>query len=228
MKKVELKNVGKRYGSINVIENISFEIKEGEICGLLGINGAGKSTIMKCILGIVKQSDGEIFFNEKKISESDLSEMGALVETPAIYDNLTAFENLKAKALLYNIPDSTILQKLELVNLANNKKKSKKFSLGMKVRLGIAMAILTDPEFLILDEPTNGLDPQGIEDLKSLIKKLSQDGTTILLSSHRFKDISDVTDRVVIINKGKIAYNDKIKDENYLSELFFKIVNGEV
>ncbi len=225
MEKIKLQGISKSYAGKNVIDDISFTINEGEVCGLLGVNGAGKSTVMKCILDIVKKDKGAVIYNGQTIKESDLKDIGALIEMPAIYGNLTAYENLKAKALLYGVQDDVILEKLELVGLENTKKKAKKFSMGMKVRLGIAHALLTNPSFIILDEPTNGLDPQGINDLINLIKKLRDEGKTILLSSHRFKDITDVTNRVAIINSGKLAYDGVVEGEDELSKLFFDIVN---
>lgn len=227
MKKIEIKNLTKKYGNKKIVENISFSIEKGEICGLLGINGAGKSTIMKCILGITTPTEGEILYESNTFKEEFLRDIGALVEEPPIYDNLSAYENLKVKALLYDIPNEKIFEKLELVNLANEKKKTKNFSMGMKVRLGIALSILQDPDFVILDEPTNGLDPNGIEELKELIRTLKEKGITVLLSSHRFKDIIDVTNRVIILNKGKVAFDGVINDEEHLSKMFFEIVNKE-
>lgn len=227
MKKIEVKNLTKEYKNKKIVENINFSIEKGETCGLLGINGAGKSTIMKCILGITTPTEGEILYEGNTFKEEFLKDIGALIEEPPIYENLTAYENLKVKALLYDIPNKNILKKLELVKLANEKKKTKNFSMGMKVRLGIALSILHDPDFIILDEPTNGLDPNGIEELKELIRNLKTNRITVLLSSHRFRDIIDVTNRVIILNEGKIAFDGIVNSEEQLSKMFFEIVNKE-
>ena len=160
---IQIKHIKKVFKDKEVLNDISFTIESGSICGLLGVNGAGKSTLMKTLYGLESQSAGEILFDGKTSKEiKDDKKFGALIESPAIYMNLSAFDNLKTKALLYDIPDETIRETLNLIGLANTgRKKAGKFSLGMKQRLGLGMAIITNPEFLILDEPTNGLDPDG-------------------------------------------------------------------
>ena len=169
---IQIKHIKKVFKDKEVLNDISFTIESGSICGLLGVNGAGKSTLMKILYGLESQSAGEILFDGKtSIEIKDDKKFGALIESPAIYMNLSAFDNLKTKALLYDIPDETIRETLNLIGLANTgRKKAGKFSLGMKQRLGLGMAIITNPEFLILDEPTNGLDPDGIKELLDLIK----------------------------------------------------------
>lgn len=185
--RVKVTNLQKSYKGRDILKDISFTIKSGTICGVLGVNGAGKSTIMKILFGLEKTSSGNILFDEKtpqEIKKSD-EKLGALIESPAIYMNLSAFENLKTRALLYDIPDSKIKETLALIGLVDTgRKKAGKLSLGMKQRLGIGMAIITNPEFLILDEPTNGLDPDGIQELLELITSLKRQGMTILISSH--------------------------------------------
>lgn len=226
MKKIEIKNLCKSYAEQEVLKDISFDIQGGQVTGLIGVNGAGKSTLMKILVGIISKSSGEVLIDGSPWKRKDLDRISALIETPAIYENLSAFDNLKVKALLFGIDDGRILETLKIVGLENTKKKSGKYSLGMKVRLGIALALLNDPEFLILDEPTNGLDPVGIKDLKAIIRKLADKGTAILISSHQLKDVKDVSDHIVMINRGEIAYQGSVNSTEELEKVFFNIVNG--
>ncbi len=225
---IQIKHVKKVFKDKEVLKDISFTIESGSICGLLGVNGAGKSTLMKMLYGLESQSAGEILFDGKTSKEiKDDKKFGALIESPAIYMNLSAFDNLKTKALLYDIPDETIRETLNLIGLANTgRKKAGKFSLGMKQRLGLGMAIITNPEFLILDEPTNGLDPDGIKELLDLINSLKQKGMTILISSHQLHEVSKIADNIVILHQGKIHYNQPNQGNQDLEKLFFSIVHG--
>lgn len=225
---IQIKHIKKVFKDKEVLNDISFTIESGSICGLLGVNGAGKSTLMKILYGLESQSAGEILFDGKtSIEIKDDKKFGALIESPAIYMNLSAFDNLKTKALLYDIPDETIRETLNLIGLANTgRKKAGKFSLGMKQRLGLGMAIITNPEFLILDEPTNGLDPDGIKELLDLINSLKQKGITILISSHQLHEVSKIVDDIVILNQGKIHYIQPNQDKQDLEKLFFSIVHG--
>lgn len=225
---IQIKHIKKVFKDKEVLNDISFTIESGSICGLLGVNGAGKSTLMKILYGLESQSAGEILFDGKTSKEiKDDKKFGALIESPAIYMNLSAFDNLKTKALLYDIPDETIRETLNLIGLANTgRKKAGKFSLGMKQRLGLGMAIITNPEFLILDEPTNGLDPDGIKELLDLINSLKQKGMTILISSHQLHEVSKIADDIVILHQGKIHYSQPNQDKQDLEKLFFSIVHG--
>jgi len=192
---------------------------------LLGPNGAGKSTLLKMITGMINPSSGEIYFNGKHWNRKDLASIGALIESPPIYENLTAFENLKVRALLYNLPNSRIKEVLEIVELTNTgKKKAGQFSMGMKQRLGIAMALLNNPTLLILDEPTNGLDPIGIQDLRELILSFPQKGITVILSSHIMSEVEQIADDIGIIANGKLWYEDSIHKNEDLESLFMKVV----
>ena len=165
------KNLNKSYKKQEVNKDISLLVPKNSIYGLLGPNGAGKSTLLKMLTGMINPTSGEIIYKEKPWSRNDLLEIGSLIKQSPIYENLTARENLKVRTLLYNLPDSRIEEVLEIVNLTNTgNKKAGKFSMGMKQRLGIAIALLNNPKLLILDEPTNGLDPIGIGDLRELIK----------------------------------------------------------
>ncbi|KSU17537.1 ABC transporter ATP-binding protein [Lactococcus lactis] len=221
---VKIQNLSKTYKEKQVLQDISFDIKSGTVCGLLGVNGAGKSTLMKILFGLISADTGKIFFDGQ---EKTNNQLGALIEAPAIYMNLSAFDNLKTKALLFGISDKRIHETLEVIGLAETgKKRAGKFSLGMKQRLGIGMAILTEPQFLILDEPTNGLDPDGIAELLNLILKLKAKGVTILISSHQLHEISKVASQIIILNKGKIHYNHANNKEDDIEQLFFKIVHG--
>ena len=222
---IQVQKLRKSYKDREVLKNISFEIKEGSICGLLGINGAGKSTIMKIIFGLENADSGEVIFNGGK--NAGIYEIGALIETPAIYMNLSAFDNLKTRALLYDISDERINEVLNLIGLSNTgKKKAGSFSLGMKQRLGLGMAIITSPDLLILDEPTNGLDPDGIKKLLNLMISLKKSGMTILLSSHQLYEVSKVADKIVILHDGQIFYDGSNVQSDDLESLFFRIVHG--
>ena len=222
---IQVQKLRKSYKDREVLKNISFEIKEGSICGLLGINGAGKSTIMKIIFGLENADSGEVIFNGGK--NAGIYEIGALIETPAIYMNLSAYDNLKTRALLYDISDERINEVLNLIGLSNTgKKKAGSFSLGMKQRLGLGMAIITSPDLLILDEPTNGLDPDGIKELLNLMISLKKSGMTILLSSHQLYEVSKVADKIVILHDGQIFYDGSNVQSDDLESLFFRIVHG--
>ena len=222
---IQVQKLRKSYKDREVLKNISFEIKEGSICGLLGINGAGKSTIMKIIFGLENADSGEVIFNGGK--NAGIYEIGALIETPAIYMNLSDYDNLKTRALLYDISDERINEVLNLIGLSNTgKKKAGSFSLGMKQRLGLGMAIITSPDLLILDEPTNGLDPDGIKELLNLMISLKKSGMTILLSSHQLYEVSKVADKVVILHDGQIFYDGSNVQSDDLESLFIRIVHG--
>ena len=222
---IQVQKLRKSYKDREVLKNISFEIKEGSICGLLGINGAGKSTIMKIIFGLENADSGAVIFNGGK--NAGIYEIGALIETPAIYMNLSAFDNLKTRALLYDISDERINEVLNLIGLSNTgKKKAGSFSLGMKQRLGLGMSIITSPDLLILDEPTNGLDPDGIKELLNLMISLKKSGMTILLSSHQLYEVSKVADKIVILHDGQIFYDGSNVQSDDLESLFFRIVHG--
>lgn len=226
--RIEVRNLSKSFNEENVIKDISFNIKEGEICGLLGLNGAGKSTIMKMIVGILEPDNGEILFNGKKLSKKNFNDIGALIEMPPIYENLSAYDNLKVRALLLGVDETQIHATLKLIGLENSgRKKAGKFSLGMKERLGLGMAILNEPKFLVLDEPTNGLDPEGIKELRDIIRTFANNGVSVLISSHQLNEISQLTSHNIIISEGEIGYDGKNDSYENLQKLFFEIVNGK-
>ena len=207
---IEVNNLSKQFKEITAVDDLSFTVEEGDVYGFLGQNGAGKSTTIRMLLTLVKPSNGSInmfgkdlYSNRKEI----LEQVGAVIEKPDLYKYLSAFDNLAIFARLSGIkPDREVLMKqLEMVGLAERaKSKVKTFSQGMKQRLGIAVALVHNPRLIILDEPTNGLDPQGIADMRNLIIHLSKElGKTVLVSSHLLSEIELVANRIIIIDKGK-------------------------
>ncbi|HEL2475383.1 ATP-binding cassette domain-containing protein [Streptococcus suis] len=195
--------LSKQYGKQKAVQQVSLTINKGEICGLVGENGAGKTTLLRMLSGLISQTSGTI-------TSSKDCRMGALIESPALQPNLSAIDNLRYMALQLNLKqaDEKILETLAIVGLkeVDPKKKSKDFSLGMRQRLAIALAILDDPDFLILDEPINGLDPVGIKEMRSIILNLrNQYGMTILISSHILSELEMVVDRYIIMHKGLIV-----------------------
>lgn len=222
---IQTKNLNKSYKKQEVNKDISLLVPKNSIYGLLGPNGAGKSTLLKMLTGMINPTSGEIIYKEKPWSRNDLLEIGSLIEQSPIYENLTARENLKVRTLLYNLPDSRIEDVLEIVNLTNTgNKKAGKFSMGMKQRLGIAIALLNNPKLLILDEPTNGLDPIGIGDLRELIKSFPQKGITVIISSHILSEVEQIADYIGIIANGQLWYQEKVQEDIDLEKLFLEVV----
>ena len=205
---IETKNLSKIYYNNTVVDSINMHVEKGKIYGLLGKNGAGKTTTMCMLLNLAYPTSGEIYLfgkNSKKYTKEIYSNIGSIIETPGFYENLTAYENLKIiSKLRKDFYPQNINLVLEMVNLENSKsKKFKDFSLGMKQRLGIAAAIMHNPELLILDEPINGLDPFGIKEIRTLLKRLSHEyGITILISSHILSEIENIADVIGIMDKG--------------------------
>ncbi len=228
---IETRNLSKKYSKNTVVNSINMHVEKGKIYGLLGKNGAGKTTTMCMLLNMVSPSDGEIFLfgkNPKKYPTEIYSKIGSIIETPGFYENLTAYENLKVISKLrgnYNPQDINLI--LEMVNLENAKsKKFKDFSLGMKQRLGIAAAIMHTPELLILDEPINGLDPIGIKEIRTLLKRLTHEfGITILISSHILSEIENIADVIGFMDEGILI--EEISKEDLLKRLN-KFVEFEV
>ena len=226
MKAITLQNLSKTYsGGKQAVKQISLSLERGEVFGFLGPNGAGKSTTLKMIAGILKPTRGSIIFNKHPWKRSDLSNIGALIETPPLYGNLTARENLKVRTELLNISDGRIDEVLEISGLTGTgKKRAGQFSMGMKQRLGIAIALLNNPKLLILDEPTNGLDPVGIEELRNLIRQFPKQGMTVILSSHILSEVEQIADYIGIICNGKLEYEAPENKEYNLEALFMDIV----
>lgn len=219
-----IKNLNKRYGRIQALKNVSFEIKKGNVYGILGPNGSGKSTTLGITLNVVNATSGEYqWFDGALETHEALKKVGAIIERPNFYPYMTAYENLKLVCKIKNINYSKIEEKLELVGLIERKdSKFSTFSLGMKQRLAIASALLNDPEILILDEPTNGLDPQGIHQIRDIIKKVASLGTTILLASHLLDEVEKVCSHVVVLRKGEILYAGLV-DGMAANEGFFEL-----
>lgn len=220
-------NLCKNFKEQTAVDHVSLNILRNSVYGLLGPNGAGKSTILKMITGILCPTSGEILFDGHPWSRKDLTQIGALIEMPPLYENLSAYENLKAKTLALGLPDSRIQEVLEVVQLTNTgRKKAKNFSLGMKQRLGIALALLAQPKLLILDEPTNGLDPIGIQDLRKLIRSFPAQGITVILSSHILSEVQQIADHIGIMAAGKLGYEAKIQKDANLEKVFMQVLGS--
>ncbi|MGA8942111.1 MAG: lantibiotic protection ABC transporter ATP-binding protein [Thermoactinomyces sp.] len=222
---LETRNLKKYYGKQLVVKDISLKVPKGSVYGLLGPNGAGKSTILKMLVGLIKPSVGEIAVFGEPWQRKHLERIGSLIETPALYGNLTAFENLLVHTRLMGISKNRIDEVLELVNLKNTGKKPvSQFSLGMRQRMGIAMALLGNPELLILDEPANGLDPAGIRELRRLISSFPEKGMTVILSSHILSEVSRIAEHIGIISDGLLKYQGKVNRDENLEKLFLEVV----
>ena len=207
------------------VNNVSLNIQRNSVYGLLGPNGAGKSTILKMITGILRPTSGSIEFNGHPWRRGDLTQVGALIETPPLYENLTAYENLKVRTTMLGLPDKRIDEVLQIVRLTDTgKKRAGQFSLGMKQRLCIAIALLNNPQLLILDEPTNGLDPVGIEELRELIRSFPAKGITVILSSHILSEVQQIADHVGIIAGGVLGYENELHIGENLEQLFMDVV----
>ncbi|MCX4341601.1 MAG: lantibiotic protection ABC transporter ATP-binding protein [Lachnospiraceae bacterium] len=221
-------DLSKSFHNQKAVDHVSLHIEKGTVYGLLGPNGAGKSTTLKMLAGVLKPTAGKICFDGKPWMRESLSEIGALIETPPLYENLTAGENLKVRSLLLGVDEKRIDEVLQVVSLANTgKKKAGQFSLGMKQRLGIAMALLGEPKLLILDEPTNGLDPIGIEELRELIRSFPAHGITVILSSHILSEVQLIADHVGIISNGILGYEGPLAQGQDLETLFMDVVRGK-
>ncbi|WP_396140677.1 ABC transporter ATP-binding protein [Flavobacterium sp.] len=221
---LSIKNLHKRYGKIHAVNNVSLEIHKGNVYGILGPNGSGKSTTLGIVLNVVNKTSGEFsWFDGTMQTHEALKKVGAIIERPNFYPYMSAKENLELVCKIKNIDYSKINEKLEIVGLIDRKdSKFKTFSLGMKQRLAIASALLNDPEILILDEPTNGLDPQGIHQIRDIIRLIASQGTTILLASHLLDEVEKVCSHVLVLRFGKILYSgtvDGISNQSGFFEL---------
>lgn len=213
---VQTENLSKLFGKDQAVNGLNMTIRKEEIYGFLGPNGAGKTTTIRMLLGLMKPTSGSIHILGKNLKTERLDilrEVGSLVENPSYYPHLTAYENLETLRIILGVPKAKISEVLDIVRLSDvANKKVKEFSLGMKQRLGIAAALLHDPSLLILDEPTNGLDPSGIIEMRNLIKRLpSEKGMTILLSSHLLSEIDQMATRVGIVANGEMIFQDSIE-----------------
>ena len=213
---LEVLGLKKRIGLKTIVEDISFDMHEGEIIGLLGPNGSGKTTIMRMLVGLTKTTKGEVYCFEKPLGLGKvkmLKEVGAMIETPEFYNYMSGWSNLKQMARVCGkkVSRARMKELVEFVGLSKViRKKVKTYSLGMRQRLGLAQALLNDPKILILDEPVNGLDPQGVQDFRNKLKEIAATGVSILISSHLLDEIEKVSDRVIVIEKGRIIADDKL------------------
>ncbi len=205
---LSLQNLDKKYGKVHAVKNLSFTIEKGNVYGILGPNGSGKSTTLGIILNVVNKSGGSFSWFDGQLSTHDaLKKVGAIIERPNFYPYMTAKQNLALICKIKGIATDKIDEKLEIVHLFERRdSKFSTFSLGMKQRLAIASALLNDPEILILDEPTNGLDPEGIHEIREIIKSIASNGTTILLASHLLDEVEKVCSHVIVIRKGEKLY----------------------
>lgn len=222
---LSIKNLNKIFGKkVHAVNNVSFEIQKGNVYGILGPNGSGKSTTLGIVLNVVNKTSGDFsWFNGTMKTHDALKKVGAIIERPNFYPYMTAQENLELVCKIKDIPFTKVTEKLELVGLLDRKdSKFRTFSLGMKQRLAIASALLNDPEILILDEPTNGLDPQGIRQIRDIIKLIASQGTTILLASHLLDEVEKVCSHVVVLRHGKMLYEGLV-DEMSKNDSFFEL-----
>ena len=221
---LSISNLTKKYGNLTAVNNLSFTIQKGNVYGILGPNGSGKSTTLGVTLNVVNATSGNFsWFGGDTTTHEALKRVGAIIERPNFYPYMSAYKNLKLVCKIKEISEDKINEKLELVGLLDRKdSKFKTFSLGMKQRLAIASALLNDPEILILDEPTNGLDPQGIHQIRAIIQDIASQGTTILLASHLLDEVEKVCSHVVVLRKGKKLYEGPV-DQMISSNGFFEL-----
>ncbi|MBN7742158.1 lantibiotic protection ABC transporter ATP-binding protein [Bacillus velezensis] len=224
---LETRQLQKSFGRQQAVADVSLSVKRNSIYGLLGPNGAGKSTTLKILTGMLQQTSGKVLFDGHTWKREDLKSIGSLIEAPPLYSNLTAAENLKVRCVMLGLPDSRIAEVLEITGLTGTgKKRAGQFSMGMKQRLGIALALLNRPSLLILDEPTNGLDPMGIQDLREFIRSLPGQGITVILSSHLLSEVEQIADHIGIISDGVLGYQGEISREDDLERLFLEVVKS--
>lgn len=223
-----ISNITKKFGYLTAVHDLSFTIEKGNIYGILGPNGSGKSTTLGMILNVVNKTSGEYAWFDGTIdTHQALKKVGAIIERPNFYPYMSAYQNLKLVCKIKDVPFTAIEHVLETVGLLDRKDSPfRTFSLGMKQRLAIASALLNDPEVLILDEPTNGLDPQGIHQIREIIKGIAQKGTTILLASHLLDEVEKVCTHVVVLRKGHKLYAGRV-DEMISSYGFFEMKSNQ-
>lgn len=225
---LETRGLTKRFGhgdqAQDAVADVSLHIREGEVYGLLGPNGAGKSTTLKMICGMLRPTAGEILFAGHAWRREDLYAIGSLIEEAPLYPNLTARENLRVRTTLLGLPESRIDEVLAAVDLVDTgKKRAGRFSMGMRQRLGLALALIARPRLLVLDEPTNGLDPIGIEELRDQIRGFAAAGTTVIVSSHILSEVQQMADTIGIIYGGRLAYEDALRPGQDLEGLFMSV-----
>lgn len=233
---LEVRSLTKLIGKKKIVDDVSFSIKKGEIFGLLGPNGAGKTTIIRMIVSLIKRTDGEVRVNGHNLDgqfKKAMSEIGAIVENPEFYKYMSGYKNLKhyANMAIKEVSDERIMEVARLVKLEDAiNQKVKTYSLGMRQRLGVAQALLHNPSLLILDEPTNGLDPQGIREFRDYLRTLANEGISVLVSSHLLAEMQLMCDRFAIIEKGKLIHISSMKEtmeENEKTEVIFEVSSSK-
>lgn len=225
---VEVKNISKKINGKEILKNITFNIEKNKVVGIVGQNGAGKSTLLKVMTGLYKMDKGEILYNGislKKNYENAIKNVGSVIENPDMYRNLTGYDNLEIfKSMFKGVDENVVKEIVKIVNIEKNLgKKFKTYSLGMKERLGLASALINKPEILILDEPTNGLDPKGIKELREFIKSLND--TTVIISSHMLYEIEAVCDEVLFIKNGEIISKKELNKSETKKYIEFEVDN---
>ena len=228
MPALDIKDLHKHYGAHHALDGVNLEVREGEIYGLLGPNGAGKTTLMKTVLGLQRPTSGSITLFGRPHDRALLAEVGALIEMPGLWSHLDAVTHLRLHAKLRGVSLDRVDAVIDQVQLGEVRhRRVAKYSLGMRWRLGIAIALLADPKLLILDEPTNGLDPIGVREMRGIIRSLAAAGTTVLISSHQLSEIAQICDRVGVVVAGRTRYEgslDGLSTDGDLEAGFFKLV----
>jgi ABC-2 type transport system ATP-binding protein len=222
-------DLSKKYGERMAVSHINFDVPLGTVCGFVGPNGSGKTTTMRMLLGLISHTGGNGQVLDASIDEPEkyLSRVGAMIEGPAFYPALTGAENLRVLATLGGFPQERVQTLLNQVGLGDRaKSKYKTYSLGMKQRLGIAAALLPNPKLLMLDEPTNGLDPEGIQEVRALLRQLADNGTTVFVSSHLLSELEIISDYLVMLRKGEVVFSGKI-EELLLAQQHVIIAKGQ-
>ena len=214
MPAIEAQSLTKRYGKHVAVDNVSFTIEKGEIVGFLGPNGAGKTTTLRMLAGLARPTKGKSYILDKRSPGASLRKVGTMIEEPSFYPYLTGRNNLKHSSLLHGgVSEKRIDEVLHFVHMEKaTKKKVKAYSQGMRQRLGLARALLWEPKILLLDEPTNGLDPVGIAEVRENLRKIAKQGVTILISSHILAELEKLVERVLVIERGKLLYDDTLQN----------------
>ncbi len=226
---ISVRDLSKKYGERMAVSHINFDVPLGTVCGFVGPNGSGKTTTMRMLLGLISHTGGNGQVLDASIDEPAkyLSQVGAMIEGPAFYPALTGAENLRVLATLGGFPQERVQTLLDQVGLGDRaKSKYKTYSLGMKQRLGIAAALLPNPKLLMLDEPTNGLDPEGIQEVRALLRSLADNGTTVFVSSHLLSELEIISDYLVMLRKGEVVFAGKI-EELLLAQQHIIIAKGQ-
>jgi ABC-2 type transport system ATP-binding protein len=226
---ISVRDLSKKYGERMAVSHINFDVPLGTVCGFVGPNGSGKTTTMRMLLGLISHTGGSGQVLDASIDEPEkyLDRVGAMIEGPAFYPALTGAENLKVLATLGGFPIDRVQTLLDQVGLGDRaKSKYKTYSLGMKQRLGIAAALLPNPKLLMLDEPTNGLDPEGIQEVRALLRSLADSGTTVFVSSHLLSELEIISDYLVMLRKGEVVFAGKI-EELLLAQQHVIIAKGQ-